>query len=75
VPILGLACVNDVIAACFVHSVYSLAVSIRKPLPAAVQQNPRIEAGVQSPLPTVTAVEGFFPMDYKKSDAAGTSIG
>jgi len=41
--------VNDAIEAFFVHLVYSLAVSIRKPLVAAIYQNPRIGAGTERP--------------------------
>jgi hypothetical protein len=39
-PILGLARTNDVVLPLFVHCVYALAVSIRKPLPIASRAIP-----------------------------------
>jgi hypothetical protein len=63
-PFWVLPCVNDAGDALFVHFVYSLAVSIRKPLPATVQQNPRIKCGALRPRSQLPQSRAIGPTDH-----------
>jgi hypothetical protein len=60
-PFWVLPYVNDASGAFFVHLVYSFAVSIRKPMLFAVEQNPRTGAEIDRPRFPVTAGEGLLP--------------